>query len=121
MRDEKKDVIIVKKILRYCEEIIKTHIAFNNNRDLFFNREEGFIYRNSITMPILQIGELAKNLSQNFITEHNAIPWKAIARMRDIFAHHYGSIDYEMTWNTSIDDISMLKTYLEIKLSQIKN
>ena len=33
--------------------------------------------------------------------------------MRDVFAHHYGSIDYEMTWNTSVEDISALKEYLE--------
>ena len=45
------------------------------------------------------------------------MPWKEIAGMRDIFAHHYDSIDYDMTWNTSIDDISSLKSYLEtIKL-----
>ena len=45
--------------------------------------------------------------------KHKGIPWKAIAGMRDIFAHHYGSIDYEMTWNTSIEDIKMLKEFLE--------
>ena len=38
--------------------------------------------------------------------------WKAIAGMRDIFAHHYGSIDFEMTWNTSVEDIPELKAYL---------
>ena len=63
-------------------------------------------------MPILQIGELVKNLSDEFISKYSAMAWKAIAGMRDIFAHHYGSIDYEMTWNTSIEDIPALKEYL---------
>lgn len=26
-------------------------------------------------------------------------------RMRDIVAHHYGSLDYDIVWNTSVSDI----------------
>ncbi len=113
MKDRKRDWVIIRKIIRYCDEIEKTHTAFRNDKDLFFNEEEGFIYRNSITMPIMQIGELVKNLSESFTTEYNSMPWKAIAGMRDVFAHHYGSIDYEMTWNTSVEDIAELRAYLE--------
>ena len=112
MKDHKRDSVIVEKVLRYCDEIAKTHEAFRFDKDLFFNKDEGFIYRNSITMPILQIGELVKNLSNEFISKNSAMAWKAIAGMRDIFAHHYGSIDYEMTWNTSIEDIPALREYL---------
>ncbi len=112
MKDRKRDMVIIEKVIRYCDEIAKTHDAFNHNKELFFNKEDGFIYRNSITMPILQIGELVKNLSEEFVTEHNSMPWKAIAGMRDIFAHHYGSIDYDMTWNTSVEDIPALKDFL---------
>ena len=66
-----------------------------------------------MTMPILQIGELVKNLSKDFTKAYNSMPWKTISRMRDVFAHHYGSLDYDMTWNTSIEDITALKEYLE--------
>lgn len=113
MKDNKRDAIIIEKILGYCEEISKTHTAFENNRELFFNQRIGFIYRNSITMPILQIGELVKNLSEDFTSKHKDIPWKSIAGMRDVFAHHYGSIDYEMTWDTSKKDIASLQKYLK--------
>ncbi|MBQ8921065.1 MAG: DUF86 domain-containing protein [Oscillospiraceae bacterium] len=112
MKDKKRDLVIVEKVLHYCDEIAKTHEVFHHDRELFFNKEDGFIYRNSITMPILQIGELVKNLSEEFTSAHSAMAWKAIAGMRDIFAHHYGSIDYEMTWNTSVEDIPALKEYL---------
>ena len=37
--------------------------------------------------------------------------------MRDLFAHRYGTIDYEMTWNTSVEDVADLKKYIE----QIRN
>lgn len=64
-------------------------------------------------MPILQIGELSKMLSVEFLNEYTKIPWKMIMRMRDIVAHHYGSLDYEIVWNTSVSDIPEL--YLGIK------
>lgn len=73
MKDRKRDMVIIEKVIRYCDEIAKTHDAFNHNKELFFNKEDGFIYRNSITMPILQIGELVKNLSEEFVTEHNSM------------------------------------------------
>lgn len=52
-------------------------------------------------------------LSEEFLTEYTKIPWKMIMRMRDIVAHHYGNLDYEIVWNTSVSDIPGL--YLGIK------
>lgn len=33
-------------------------------------------------------------LSEEFLGEYTEIPWEMIMRMRDIVAHHYGSLDY---------------------------
>lgn len=103
-----KDEIILTKIMDYCLEIKTTHDYFKRDKVFFTNEKLGFIYRNSITMPILQIGELSKMLSVDFLNNYTEIPWKMIMRMRDIVAHHYGSLDYEIVWNTSISDIPEL-------------
>ena len=66
-----------------------------------------FVYRNSVVMPILQIGELAKKLSDEYLLENRTIPWRAIMGMRDIFAHHYGSVDYQELWQTSHEDVGL--------------
>ena len=108
-----RDKTILTKIMNYCIEIKETHNHFKNDKELFTDEKSGFIYRNSITMPILQIGELAKTLSDEFLNEYTKIPWKSIMRMRDIVAHHYGSLDYEIVWTTSISDI--LELYLGIE------
>ena len=52
-------------------------------------------------------------LSEEFLVEYTKVPWKMIMRMRDIVAHHYGSLDYEIVWNTSVSDIQEL--YMGIK------
>ena len=109
---ENKDKVIISKILEYCDEIEETHRFFSNDRVLFFDKKRGFLYRNAVNMPILQIGELAKNLTQDFRKNHADIPWKSVMGIRDVFAHHYGSIDFEQTWKTSTVNITSLKVYL---------
>lgn len=108
-----RDKAILVKIMEYCLEIRDTHEYFNRDKDFFMSEKSGFIYRNSITMPILQIGELSKMLSEGFLNEYTEIPWKMIMRMRDIVAHHYGSLDYEIVWNTSVSDIPELYSGIE--------
>ena len=77
------------------------------------DRQRGFVYRNSITTPILQIGELAKHLSEGFRSEIDTIPWKSVMGIRDVFAHHYGSVDFELVWNTAHKSIKELETSLK--------
>ena len=96
----------------------KLTVFFSNNREMFCDKKRGFLYRNAITMPILQIGELAKNLSEDFKKGHIDIPWKSVTGIRDIFAHHYGAIDFEQTWKTSTENITNLKLCLQTSLNE---
>ena len=100
-----RDMTILLKITDYCLQIRDTHDYYKHDKKLLTNEKFGFIYRNSITMQILQIGEIAKMLSEELLGEYTEIPWKMIMRMRDIVAHHYGSLDYGIVWNTSVSDI----------------
>ena len=108
-----RDLTIIHKMLRYCGQIEETHHHFQEDQTLFFDEDRGFVYRNSVAMPILQIGELAKHLSDDYRAAHRSVPWRAIMGMRDVFAHHYGAVDYSELWQTSHGDIAELKRYLE--------
>ncbi len=109
-----RDIIILKKIIKYCEQIDLSHKMRNTNKELFFDEDNGFDYRNAISMPIQQIGELAKSLKDSIYTiGDGVIPWKDIIRMRERFAHHYGDMDKSFIWNTSIEDIPVLKSQLQ--------
>ena len=106
-----RDRIILKKILKYCNEIDGTHEKQSDNYDYFMS-DEGYDYRNAISMPIQQIGELAKKLSDEFIKDHNEIPWRAIKGMRDYFAHGYEEMSKEEIWNTSKRNTVELKQFI---------
>ena len=71
-------------------------------------------YFNAVAMCILQIGELANSLSEEFRQSTNAqIPWRMIRGMRNVLAHSYGEIDEEVIWETANRDIPYLKAFCE--------
>ena len=51
---------------------------------------DGILYRLEV------IGEVAKNVSKELTDEFKNINWRAIARTRDLLAHHYHKIDKEI-------------------------
>ena len=62
---------------------------------------------------ILQIGELVKKLSDEFIVKYNKVQWKSIKGMRDRVAHGYDTLDREQIWKAASEDIAPLKEYCE--------
>ena len=107
MRD--RDKRILQKIVKYCDEVDAANEHFHHDEGLFKDAERGFLYRNAVSMSILQIGELSKNLSAEFIRRHTGVPWKMMARMRDVLAHHYGAIDMNTTFVTATVDVQEVK------------
>lgn len=60
---------------------------------------------------ILQIGELAGKLTDEFVAEtKDSVDWRAIKGMRNMFAHDYGSMDIDRIWETAVDDIPVLES-----------
>lgn len=116
---ENKDRIISEKILRYCDEVKAAHDMFGNQKDLFYADEpRSFVYRNAVSMPIQQIGELAKSYSEDFLKETKYIPWKEIKGMRTLFAHQYDDMDIDKIWDASNEDIQSLSSSLQEVLNK---
>ena len=92
----------IEHILRYCEQIAGSLEDIHHDQAHFMGSHT---YQNAVSMCILQIGELTKQLSPEFTQTHRQIPWPLIARTRDAYAHHYGAADFEMVWATAVEDI----------------
>lgn len=108
-----RDRSCIEHMLSYCMQLDASLDEINRSHEAFLSSNT---YQNAVAMCILQLVELTKQLSPGFIGEHSQIPWSLIAKTRDIYAHHYGSVDTEMLWNTAVYDIPALhafcKTYL---------
>ena len=95
------------------------HIAegVTNNPLGVFTRDRA--YFNAVSMGILQIGELAGNLSEEYRAKTSkAIPWSNIKGMRNTVAHDYGSVDEGLLWETAIEDIPVLLAFCNAELER---
>ena len=105
-----KDIIVLQKIEKYCVEIQDTCEHFGTSQEEF---ENNFIFRNACSMCILQIGELCKLISEELRSEASEVPWKSWCGIRDIFAHQYSNMDYDIAWETIVTDVPYLKMKCE--------
>ena len=55
------------------------------------------------------IGEAVKSLPSEWKDAHPVVPWREMARMRDILIHRYFSVDLTLVWQTVEVDIPHLK------------
>lgn len=110
-----RDRHIIHHIGRYCDEVNAAVECFGDDRDLFMSSA---VYRNAVAMPIQQIGELAKHLSNAFIEENDQIPWKQIKGMRTWFAHQYLVMDRDVIWEVMHEGIPPLKAFCEGYLNE---
>jgi uncharacterized protein with HEPN domain len=105
------DVQRLEHIIDYCEDIKDSLDRFGVDLDIFlFDRD----FYNSISMSLLQIGELAKGLSDEVLSDASSeVSWRAIVGMRNHFAHGYGEMDPEIIFSTAVNNIPVLKSQLE--------
>ena len=97
------DLERIKYMKRYCEDITATIKRFGNSHDIFV-RDIDFC--NSISMSIMQIGELSAGLSEEFRdSTRMQMPWGLIKGMRNRFAHVYATMEKDDIWETATKDI----------------
>ena len=117
MKPLDRNIGILEHIIHYCEQIEETIKRFGNSYEVF---KVDVIYRNAAAMCVLQIGELAGKLTDDFRAEHSGAPWRQIKGMRNIVAHSYGTVDPETTWEILMEDIPALKAYCTKTIEELQ-
>ncbi len=93
-------------MLHYCEQIEGTLERFNHDKELFCS---DYVFFNACNMCIIQIEELAGNISDDFREAHTEVPWKELRGLRNIYAHNYQGVDYELAWETLVSDLPQIR------------
>ena len=70
------------------------------------------MWQKTVVMSLINIGELSKSFTDDYLAAMPEIPWKAIRGFRNIAAHQYGIIDIDDVYKTVMEDIPSLKTAL---------
>lgn len=108
MNDKTRNVL--ERIADYCRKIDEACERFFPTRKQF--DEEAF-YRDGVAFYVQQIGELVKELPDEFVDVHREIPWHQIRGFRNVIARAYDSVDSEILWETIKEDIPKLATFCQ--------
>lgn len=103
-----KDRIILQKIVNYIKEVEE---YINGLTTKTFMEDKKTITACAFTVS--QIGELAKDVSEDTQKEYNSIPWKAMKGMRNKIVHDYENIDLAVLWGTIGKSLPELKKEVE--------
>ena len=106
---------IMLNIISHCERIEEKTIDISKQE---FDKSKDI--QEIVCFNIFQIGELAKNLSLEFIHQYNGVPWSQIKGMRDKIGHGYGTVKMDDVWSTAINDIRPLREYCQQIISDNK-
>ncbi|MDR2832241.1 MAG: DUF86 domain-containing protein [Streptococcaceae bacterium] len=92
-----RDKLVLLQTLEYIQEVDTTLKRFGLEFETFI---EDFVYKNSVSMSAMQIGELKNSLSDEFIEKYGSyFDWDSLRKLRNQFAHAYARIDEEIIWD----------------------
>jgi len=108
VESSKKNETITKKII--CEiETINRFVAEMNESDFLADDKT----QRAVTMTLINIGELSKAYTDDFLYSKKDIPWKAIQATRNVAAHNYEVVDMSIVWDTVKVSLPILQKELE--------
>ena len=89
----KRDITILRKIIE--EAAALAHMLHGIEELTFLVNDEKM---RAVCMTLINIGELIKNLDNDFRQEHSQVPWKEMAGFRDVASHGYFTLRMSDVW-----------------------
>lgn len=105
---------MLRTVLQYLDDILEA--ARNIGEDT-----EGLSYsefiadrrrRDAVVRNFEIIGEATKKLPDDLKVRYPSVAWKQVAGLRDVIAHGYFHIDYEILWGIITNTLPKFKTEL---------
>lgn len=107
----------VEHIFDYCKDIESAVSRFGDDFNTFKTDKA---YHDLVCFYLFQIGELAGQLSPELkAASAEQMNWSQMKGMRNIVAHHYGSIQLDIVWNTLKEDIPNLMVFCSDSLQDM--
>jgi uncharacterized protein with HEPN domain len=108
-----RDKICLHKIIKEID--IGKKLIGDTTQESFMNNE---MMKRAVSMTVINVGELIKNVTDELRQSHKEVPWKAVAGMRDITAHRYQTLRMEDVYLTATQDFPMIRSQLEAILEE---
>lgn len=108
---DKKDLNVATHMVNHCERIERYLKRCDNSYDKFKDDE---LIQDGVTMQILAMGELTTHFSDDFKSQYaSEIDWRNLKQLRNICAHRYGTLDYEIIWTVATSELPDIKKFFQ--------
>ncbi|MBZ0255587.1 DUF86 domain-containing protein [bacterium] len=98
----------IKHILQAMEKIRKCTDGLN-----YENFENDWILVDAVQMNLLVIGEAARHIPDSIIEQYPEIPWLEMRGLRNVLAHEYDRVDFDIIWRVIQEELPPLVPQLE--------
>ena len=113
-----KDAHLLGHIIRSCDDVNMALEDYGGSKERF---EKSPVFRNACAMPLSQIGEIAKHLSDDALAGMAEVPWRNVKAMRDFFFSGSHHLNVQPLWETVTEDIPMFRKVCCEYLKNIQN
>ena len=96
----------IDRIVRYVDEL---------SLDAFIHDDQAV---DAVIRNFIVIGEAARHVPDAVAQRHPEVPWATIRGMRNAAVHDYVNISLQTVWNTSKDDLPLLRSQLQALLDE---
>jgi uncharacterized protein with HEPN domain len=105
----KKDPLIFLQHILESINIIEMHLQGVTEEHFYTYIDR----QDAVAKRLELIGEVVKNLPNEFREKHSDVPWKSIAGLRDIIVHQYLGINFSRIWDMVVDELPTFKKQIE--------
>lgn len=104
MKDDKFYLNHIIESMTYIESYI------TGGKDEFFKSR---LIQDAVMRNLEIIGEAVKKVSMNTRNQHEDIPWREMAGLRDVLIHEYFGVDLRTVWGVVEKELPRLKPQIE--------
>jgi uncharacterized protein with HEPN domain len=96
-------------------ELIKSTLADTDRNGFLADRTKG----DATALRLAAIGESSRKLSDELRARHSDIDWRKMYALRNIVAHHYFDLNYELLWKIAAERLADLEAACRAELKRI--
>jgi uncharacterized protein with HEPN domain len=96
-------------------ELIRNSLAGVDRAAFLDDRTKG----DATALRLAAIGEASRRLSEELRARHPDIAWRQIYALRNIVAHHYFDLKYEILWKVVAEHLDTLEVACPAELKRI--